>query len=453
MRKRRLIACVVAVLAGPSAVAHGQEMPEFTHHVDQFPPEVWPIVVADSTTALETPDHQRIGQPQTATTIDVLFLYSRNNGGATRTLAERHIRGANDIFVGRRPSDGFSSRGTPPTAANTGITLRLVGYQQAPSRLDAYIREVEGLPDGGTRDSRMNSLLARLRDDSTVDSERRRRSADLVVLWIDAGQSRFANGIAFQASTGFSRQQGFIVMAGATGSTSWWDGPTLLAHEVGHTLGLAHHASERDRRAPYLPHGQGYFVSSSSGTIMTVSRRRLAVFSFDGQYLDEGTSPKRHVRVGDRSHRSVEAASFGAQFVADYEQSRTPTPEPDPEPPPPTGDDPHTANLDGGYQITVDFWYAQDGVLISKQARLVPVNLPGSESVLFYFFEAANAEMLVKVLNACAVNGYRWVFIAAATDLGYRVKVQSRTGRTRYYDNPSGNRPVAVADTQAFSCR
>ena len=39
------------------------------------------------------------------------------------------------------------------------------------------------------------------------------------------------------------------------------------------------------------------------------------------------------------------------------------------------------------------------------------------DSGLFYFFDANNIEMLVKVLDGCGVNGYFWVFFAATTNV------------------------------------
>ncbi|MCY3971578.1 MAG: hypothetical protein OXG74_16735 [Acidobacteria bacterium] len=76
-----------------------------------------------------------------------------------------------------------------------------------------------------------------------------------------------------------------------------------------------------------------------------------------------------------------------------------------------------------------------------------------NESVaLQYFFDKDNPEMLFKLLDACAVNGHRWVFMAAITDLAVRVAVtESQTGTTRTYE--SGPGPFQpISDVEAFPC-
>ncbi len=65
-----------------------------------------------------------------------------------------------------------------------------------------------------------------------------------------------------------------------------------------------------------------------------------------------------------------------------------------------------------------------------KDAGYSPVDV-GHESVLVHFFSATNLEMLVKVLDGQSLNNRFWVFAAAATDLGFQLKVRdTRTGWT-----------------------
>ena len=74
------------------------------------------------------------------------------------------------------------------------------------------------------------------------------------------------------------------------------------------------------------------------------------------------------------------------------------------------------------------------------------------DSGLFWFFEPSNAEMLVKVLDACGSRfDTYWVFLAAVTDVEYEVEVlDTATGRKRFYRNELGEKPIAVTDTRAF---
>ena len=68
----------------------------------------------------------------------------------------------------------------------------------------------------------------------------------------------------------------------------------------------------------------------------------------------------------------------------------------------------------------------------------------------FWFFDPANLELVVKVIDGRALNGRFWVFFGALTDREYTLKVtDTRTGRVKTYRNPAG-RIASVADTNAF---
>jgi photosystem II stability/assembly factor-like uncharacterized protein len=68
----------------------------------------------------------------------------------------------------------------------------------------------------------------------------------------------------------------------------------------------------------------------------------------------------------------------------------------------------------------------------------------------FWFFEPQNLELMIKVLDARAINGRFWVFFGALSDVEYTVTVTDLvTGAVKRYDNPQG-RLASVADTSAF---
>ncbi len=70
---------------------------------------------------------------------------------------------------------------------------------------------------------------------------------------------------------------------------------------------------------------------------------------------------------------------------------------------------------------------------------------------LLWFFRASNWEMLVKVLDGCAVNGHHWVFYAATTNVGFTLRVRdTTTGAVREYVNPVGRTAAPRADTAAL---
>ena len=74
-----------------------------------------------------------------------------------------------------------------------------------------------------------------------------------------------------------------------------------------------------------------------------------------------------------------------------------------------------------------------------------------NNSGLFYFFEPDNWEMLIKVLDGCAINGHYWVYSAAATDLGLDVTVtDTATGAVWTYEKKPGPPAPAVTESEAF---
>jgi hypothetical protein len=82
-------------------------------------------------------------------------------------------------------------------------------------------------------------------------------------------------------------------------------------------------------------------------------------------------------------------------------------------------------------------------------AKVVPVG--SVDSGLFYFFEGNNWEMLIKVLDGCALNGHFWVFSAATTNVAYTLEVtDTATGLVRNYTNRLGVSAPAITDTSAF---
>ena len=77
----------------------------------------------------------------------------------------------------------------------------------------------------------------------------------------------------------------------------------------------------------------------------------------------------------------------------------------------------------------------------------------GQDTGIFYFFSKANWELMVKVLDGCALNGHYWVFTSASTDVEFRLEVtDTQTLSTRSYQNPLGQAARAIADINAFPC-
>ncbi len=102
--------------------------------------------------------------------------------------------------------------------------------------------------------------------------------------------------------------------------------------------------------------------------------------------------------------------------------------------------------VNGRFQVEVS-WRTGAGQQGAGQA--VPLT---ADSGYFWFFNAANPELFVKVRDACAPPFERfWVFAAGLTNVELRLTViDTEAGLARVYENPLDRAFVAVQDTGAF---
>ncbi len=106
------------------------------------------------------------------------------------------------------------------------------------------------------------------------------------------------------------------------------------------------------------------------------------------------------------------------------------------------------AVLSGGYEVRMCFE-------MPSGARVDASNyhLESTASGLLYFFDRDNVEVLVKVLDGCAINGHRWVFAAPVTDLAFNLEItEQATGRAFTHRNPRGMTAATAGDAAAFPC-
>ncbi len=101
--------------------------------------------------------------------------------------------------------------------------------------------------------------------------------------------------------------------------------------------------------------------------------------------------------------------------------------------------------LGGRFLVTVG-WSTTDG----RSGQGTPVTLT-SDTGYFWFFNSANVELVVKVLDGTALNGHFWVFYGALSNVAYSITVlDTRTQLSRVYINPNGQM-ASNADTSAFA--
>lgn len=101
----------------------------------------------------------------------------------------------------------------------------------------------------------------------------------------------------------------------------------------------------------------------------------------------------------------------------------------------------------GRYQVTAKYSDHSGGGGDAKT-----VSGAAASSGLFWFFSSDNWELLVKVVDGCPVNNYKWVFSAATTDVHYQlIATDLTTGATRRYFNYEFVAAPAVTNTTAFA--
>jgi|CXWL01.1.fsa_nt_gi hypothetical protein len=75
-----------------------------------------------------------------------------------------------------------------------------------------------------------------------------------------------------------------------------------------------------------------------------------------------------------------------------------------------------------------------------------------SDTGYFWFFNAANVELVIKVLDGCGVNGHYWIFAGGLTNQQVLVTgVDTQTGHARQYLNPLGAAFQPQQDTSAIA--
>jgi streptogramin lyase len=97
------------------------------------------------------------------------------------------------------------------------------------------------------------------------------------------------------------------------------------------------------------------------------------------------------------------------------------------------------------FRVRVDWEVPSQGT--SGVGHAVPLT---ADTGYFWFFNAANVELVIKVLDARTINGKFWVFYGALSNVDYTIHVEDTvTGATKEYENRNGVL-ASVADTSAF---
>lgn len=98
------------------------------------------------------------------------------------------------------------------------------------------------------------------------------------------------------------------------------------------------------------------------------------------------------------------------------------------------------------FEVQTLWWDSQGNVDTG-----VPVKLT-DDTGSFWFFDSANLELMVKVLDGCFVNGHYWVYAAGLTDVGVNLIVTDLwTGERVTYASDLGEAFQPILDSSAFA--
>ena len=103
---------------------------------------------------------------------------------------------------------------------------------------------------------------------------------------------------------------------------------------------------------------------------------------------------------------------------------------------------------DGRFRVSAT--WALDDRLPGAPAQGVPLT---DDTGNYWFFAPDNLEVMVKVLDGCALNEHWWVFASGLTDVGVDLRVEDlETGRIWIFEHEAGTTFPPQLDTDALPC-
>ncbi|HYH44651.1 MAG TPA: fibronectin type III domain-containing protein, partial [Thermoanaerobaculia bacterium] len=324
------------------------------------------------------------------------------------------------------------------------------------------------------------------------------------------------NTATFKGTTYVKIGEGFVVTQDGSGCyfdesrNPSWAAEELFAHELGHTLGLGHSSENPNESNPVLRDALMFFAApdqaqrarlngddraalrhlyalTAAGTPAAPTDLTVAVLSSttvrlswtratgdsadaadddrewelrlqrridDGTFVDARFFPAgtTEALVGDLAPR--ETYRFRVLAVGRDGARSAPTNEGRvtlPAATPPCSPGPTRLCLVHGRFAVEVFWWTKEGA--AGPGRAVPLDgAAGDETGLFWFFNAANVELVVKILDGCALNARTWFFAGGLTDVRVRTTVtDTATGQVRDYTNLAGAPFAPLQDTAAFA--
>ncbi|HXO28149.1 MAG TPA: trypsin-like peptidase domain-containing protein [Thermoanaerobaculia bacterium] len=108
---------------------------------------------------------------------------------------------------------------------------------------------------------------------------------------------------------------------------------------------------------------------------------------------------------------------------------------------------------DRRFKIQVSYATSQGGGQSGSGQAISGAGLGVTQGGLFWFFQASNPELLVKILDGCSLTSHFWLFYAATTNVGFIVTVTDTVALNQQtYTNQDLQSAVPVQDTSALPC-
>ena len=99
-------------------------------------------------------------------------------------------------------------------------------------------------------------------------------------------------------------------------------------------------------------------------------------------------------------------------------------------------------------RTTVEFSTVQGGGKSGVGQAIELSALGVNHGGLFWFFGASNPELLVKIVNGCAVNDNYWIYASAGTNVGFTLSlVDTVLGHQAIYSNPDLTEALPIQDS------
>ncbi|MEM9292127.1 MAG: M12 family metallo-peptidase [Acidobacteriota bacterium] len=338
-------------------------------------------------------------------TLDLLVLYEPEPDTVLGSIAELELEAEHAVTV----SNAAFAR------SDLLVSVRTVGFLP--------------YPEYDENDPFMTGMLT-----PRQEALRAEHKADLVTLITDDGFGAVLAGLVYwggRDSVAYSLVDRLAII----------NNPTILTHEIGHNLGARHDLTAAGATTPPgIPDG-GYGQiwcppGDERGWRTIMANGTSPCFYTDVPYFSNPDILLDGIPTGiPEQADNARTIRLTAPVVARYrlsgnEQLQTELP-----------------LLETQFRVN-GLWRNIDG----DSGPIRPSSLSDNTG-LFWFFNEANAEVFIKMLNGCSVNGHYWVFIAGLTNLEVTIGIRDVVNENyKVYTNPLRTAFEPIQDTQAFPC-